>query len=82
MTTPMNLLIDTNLCTACHSCELACHFHHTGNFGLGECSVHIMYDSDISQIAISYDDTCDQCIGENIPFCVRFCVPNAIQIPL
>lgn len=82
MTIPNGLIIDTNLCTDCRSCQLACHFHHTGYFGIDMCSVHIRYVSDTSHIDITYDDTCDQCIEETVPFCVKFCIPKAIQIHL
>ena len=80
LTKPANLIVDTQLCTACRACELACHFHHSGNFGVSKSSVHLHYDPDTSAVQIEFDDTCDQCPGESEPLCAHFCVPGAIAM--
>lgn len=74
-----DLTIDQALCTACYACLLACHYHHTGRFGISSSSVHVEYDADTSRLSISFDSTCDLCVGEDRQLCAYFCVPGAIQ---
>jgi Fe-S-cluster-containing dehydrogenase component len=80
MSKPANLIINTHLCTACQACELACHFHHSGHFGTFKSSICLHYDPEISSVTIEFEDTCDDCSGENEPLCAHFCVPGAIAI--
>lgn len=80
MTTPAMLSVQLELCTACRSCELACHYHHTGRFGTRRSSVHVSYDGDTSDMDISFDHSCDACVGEERPLCAEFCVPGAIRL--
>ena len=82
MTTPAMLLVQPGLCTACRSCEVACHYHHTRRFGAGRSSVRISYDGDTSGLDIAFDESCDMCSGEERPLCVDFCVPGAIRLQL
>ena len=79
MTIPTNIVIDTDLCTACRACELACHFHHSGRFGTSRNSIHIFFNADAGDVVIEYDDTCDACLGEMEPLCVHFCAPGALS---
>lgn len=73
-------IVEPALCTACRACELACHYHHSGRFGTSRASVRIDYDPDLSEVAIAFEDTCDQCVGEAEPLCAHFCVPGAIRV--
>jgi Fe-S-cluster-containing dehydrogenase component len=77
---PTSLAIDTRKCTACRACELACHYHHSGVFGTTENSVTIEYQPDSGNLNISINETCDECGGEILPFCVKYCAPRAIQL--
>jgi Fe-S-cluster-containing dehydrogenase component len=79
MAMPDSLRLDTDACTACRACELACHYHHTGQFGTSANSVHVDYRGDTSQLVIAFDDTCDSCYDEPRPLCAEFCVPGAIN---
>jgi Fe-S-cluster-containing dehydrogenase component len=80
MTIPSTLRVDTALCTACRACELACHYHHTGSFGIVKNSVHVDYDADTSEVAIGFDETCDFCSSEGEPLCAAYCGPGAILV--
>jgi len=80
MTTPVMLLVNADSCTACRSCELACHYHHTGHFSANCSSIHIHYDGETSDLSITFDDTCDHCSEEKAPLCAQFCGPAAIQV--
>jgi Fe-S-cluster-containing dehydrogenase component len=80
MTVPKILLVDTALCTACRACELACHFHHSNQFGTQLASVSIQYDGDSSNLRITFEASCDRCPEEEVPLCARFCGPGAIKV--
>lgn len=80
MSQPVKVVVEPELCTACRACELACHYHHNGRFGTSRASVRLRYDADTSELAITFDDTCDQCAGEAEPLCAHFCVAGAIRI--
>jgi len=82
MSIPSLLLVQPGLCTACRSCEVACHYHHTRRFGAGRNSVHISYHGDTSDLEIAFDESCDVCLGEERPLCAEFCVPGAIRVQL
>lgn len=78
MAIPTNMVIATDLCTACRACELACHFHHSGRFGTSRNSIHVFFNADTGDVAIDFDDTCDACLGEMEPLCIHFCAPGAL----
>ncbi len=80
MSVPPSLLVDAQRCTACRSCELACHYHHTGRFGTTRSSVHVQYEADSSGLSITFDRTCNECPDEDVPLCAQFCGPGAIQL--
>ena len=75
-------------CTRCLICEMACSFHHIGEFS--RCSSSIKIDTSLSEIervpriTISFETggtnpTCDLCEREEIPFCVRFCPEKVLK---
>ena len=71
---------DMPSCGGCCTCELACAFHHTGEFapdvssiriiakegGTG-CQVLLIENSEGKRIA------CDRCQGLEVPLCVEYC---------
>jgi Fe-S-cluster-containing dehydrogenase component len=77
---PTSIVIDTELCTACRACELACHFHHSGRFGTSRSSIQIQFNADVGDVTILFDATCDACLGEIGPLCVHFCTPGALSV--
>jgi Fe-S-cluster-containing dehydrogenase component len=74
------LKVDCDRCTACRACELACHFHHQGNFATAASSIGISFNPDSAEIQITFSDTCDSCRHEHRPYCVQFCGPGAINL--
>jgi Fe-S-cluster-containing dehydrogenase component len=80
MAITQNLILDTDLCTNCRACEMACHFHHQGTFGVAAASIRIDFNSDTGDLRIQIDSNCDNCEQETGPMCVHFCEPGAIRI--
>ena len=76
----MEILIDSNLCSGCRVCELACSFHHRGAFAPEESSVKIVNDYLHGETQVSVDSTCDLCKGEDQAFCVKYCLEGALQM--
>jgi Fe-S-cluster-containing hydrogenase component 2 len=66
---------------------MACSFHHTGKFSRSLSSIRVNKDISLpekgSQVEIVFMEEegrasiCDQCTGEDLPFCVRYC-PEAV----
>ena len=82
MLKPSGNVINTDLCTACRACEVACHFHHSGRFGTFRSSIQIQFDADVGDITILFDETCDACLGEIEPLCIHFCTPGALSVQI
>ena len=73
-------------CVACHSCELACSYHHLGLFQPSRASVSIERDADSGIISRRrwYADeeariACDFCAQESDPQCAKFCSRPAVR---
>ena len=73
------LWLNPKKCTGCLRCELACSFHKSGHkfFNPEISSTKITRNNDNKEIIMSIDDTCDFCIDEDIPLCVKHCVFGA-----
>ena len=76
----MEILIDSNLCSGCRVCELACSFHHRGAFAPDDSSVQIVNDYLQGETQISVDSTCDLCKGEEQAVCVKYCLEGALKV--
>ncbi len=73
-------------CVACHSCELACSFHHLGLYQPSRASVVISRDPDggaiVRRLYLRDADrhlACDQCEGEDERKCVAYCNREAVR---
>lgn len=79
----MRLWIDPSKCTGCLRCELGCSFHHSGNqsFQPERSSLRVVRSNVDKSTRIAFDDSCDGCVGEVTPLCVRSCVFNALGVP-
>ena len=80
-----NIIIKDEKCTGCMSCELACSFHHRKIFKPSVASIEVGIDEKERKIFITIYNreserhiACDNCIGEEIPLCVRFCSIGAL----
>lgn len=75
----MRIWMDPAKCRGCMRCELACSLHHSGHrlFNPEYSSTRVYRNSDSGKITMSMDETCDFCIDEDYPLCVRHCVFGA-----
>ena len=81
------LVFESQRCTGCRACEIACTFHHRGEFGRHGGSLEVRRDADSGKIELVYfleADTsrpaCDLCNSENTARCVEFCSAQAITL--
>lgn len=82
-----NIIIKAEKCTGCKSCELACSFHHKKKFKPSEASIEVRIDEkeriiylQIHNVKSGKHIVCDNCTGEEIPFCVKFCSVGALSL--
>ena len=78
----MFILLDASRCKGCRACELACSFHHSGHksFNPAISCTRVSRDNDTARITLSVDSTCDLCIGEERPLCVKYCAYGARSV--
>ena len=74
--------INSELCTGCRLCEVACSFHHHRTFDPEVSSIKIYHDDNKGTISITIHSTCDQCQEEKEPLCVTFCDRDALDIKI
>jgi len=74
------MLCDLPNCAGCRTCELACSFHHTGEFNPEVSSIKITDKDDESGFIINlfeqsdgYAIPCDGCEDLELPLCVQYC---------
>jgi len=76
----MKIIRNGKLCYACKSCQLACSFHHTKSFWPDKSSINVSRNHVNGEIEWSINKTCDLCVNEKLPLCVKFCPYNALRI--
>ena len=75
----MKIVRDAEACYGCHTCELACSFHHRQAFSPEFSSIKVLTSMRTGGIEWSIDSTCDSCDGEKEPLCVEYCLYGAIK---
>jgi Fe-S-cluster-containing hydrogenase component 2 len=67
-------------CGGCRTCELACSFHHRGEFNPAISSLKILEKPDGPGYLVVLKEesdrsglACDRCEGLDIPLCVQYC---------
>jgi Fe-S-cluster-containing hydrogenase component 2 len=67
-------------CGGCRTCELACSFHHTGEFVPAASSLKVLEKSEgagylvwLREEAEGDAYACDGCKGLDIPLCLEYC---------
>ena len=73
MVTTAGKQIYSDLCTGCRSCEVACSFHHTRSFSPARSSITVSRDYSTGEIWLTFNLSCDHCINEEEPLCIKFC---------
>ena len=74
----MKILSDIEACYGCRVCELVCSFHHSGVFSPELSSIRVSRNNRTGEIGLSIDSTCDSCMGEEQPLCVKYCLYRAL----
>jgi len=71
---------DMPSCGGCRTCELACSFHHTGEFVPAASSLKIIEEEEgpgyfvyLREEGEGSGFACDGCEGLDIPLCVEYC---------
>ena len=67
------LIIDTDICTGCRICELACSMIKHGEFSPSKAYIRVMKNKDMDINIVALGTKCDFC-GE----CVQCCPPQAL----
>jgi Fe-S-cluster-containing hydrogenase component 2 len=74
------MILETQSCTGCRTCEIACSFHHQGSFKPGVSSIEIVDRWEELGFAVSFyhkdrggHRSCDGCRGLDEPICVKYC---------
>jgi Fe-S-cluster-containing hydrogenase component 2 len=78
------MILDTQKCTGCRTCEIACSFHHQGRFRPAVSSIEILERWEELGFTVSFYQkeqgghrSCDGCRGLPEPLCVKYC--NALM---
>jgi Fe-S-cluster-containing hydrogenase component 2 len=71
---------DMPTCGGCRTCELACSYHHTGEFAPSVSSIKILDKEDGAGYYVLFledneekEKACDGCVHLDVPLCVEFC---------
>ena len=66
------------ICHGCRACELMCSFHHHRFMAPEKASIRVVRNNANGDIHWSVDSSCDGCVDEDGPFCVRYCPYEAL----
>ncbi len=72
------MIRDMSQCGACRTCEMACSFHHTGEFSPARSAIRIVEKKDGAgyQVLLVEDGSvapCDGCAGRTAYLCMDYC---------
>lgn len=74
------MLFDMLNCGGCRTCELACSFHHTREFGHEASSIKILDKKDGKGFLVMLVEEsdgrsipCDGCQEREVPLCIEYC---------
>ena len=80
MITGEMILADTQLCTGCRSCELACGFRRTKQMDPSQSSIQVKRDNHTGKTSVEFLGNCDVCQDREIPVCIEVCSPRALSL--
>lgn len=74
------MILEMPSCGGCRTCEMACSFHHTGEFNPDRSSLKILEKSGkVGYELLLLEENgpqgfaCDGCPAEEVPLCVQYC---------
>ena len=77
------MLFEMASCGGCRTCEMACSFHHKGEFIPAVSSIKILDKEKAAGFDVYFADSsdanhmgCDGCRGLNVPLCVEYCTKS------
>lgn len=77
------VVVESDICGGCRSCELACSYHHTNRFQPSISSIEIINrPNKFTHDVVLYNEdaeghlACNKCKGMEMPLCVLFCSRN------
>jgi Fe-S-cluster-containing hydrogenase component 2 len=76
----MNVRRKAERCYSCGQCRLVCSYHHTGRFWPEKSSILVYRKPREGKIVWKRDATCDRCMGETVPLCVKYCKYDALVL--
>ena len=76
----MKIHRDPELCHGCRACEIMCSFHHRKCIAPESSSIRVVRENATGRVLWSIDKTtCDECKGEEQPFCEKYCLYEALK---
>ncbi|GAB4113356.1 MAG: hypothetical protein Kow00103_05310 [Candidatus Caldatribacteriota bacterium] len=75
----MKIIRDNKLCYGCKTCQLACSYHHTRSFWPEKSSILVLRSPLTGKIKWSINQTCDECLNEIEPLCIKYCTYQALK---
>ncbi len=77
------MIFEMPSCGGCRTCEMACSFHHKGEFVPALSSIKILdkekaagFDVLLAEKSSPNQMACDGCRGQNVPLCVEYCTKS------
>ena len=74
------MLFEMPLCGGCRTCEMACSFHHKGEFIPSASSIKILdrqhapgFEVFLAEKSDAGAVACDECRGLGVPLCLEYC---------
>jgi Fe-S-cluster-containing dehydrogenase component len=74
------ILADTQVCTACMACELACGFRWSKKMDPSHSTIRVHRDDTTGLVDIQVLEGCDACSGVEIPYCISVCAPRVLSL--
>lgn len=74
------LILNTELCTGCQICELACSFNRVKVFQPSQSGIRVYRNNTEGTIEMEKTSYCDLCKTKRVPVCMQFCPSNALSL--